>query len=62
MNAVISGALASSDVGVASSARLIQMPRRRSRLRLDNATTTPAMAMPIVLAFTATPIMTGVVW
>ena len=47
----------SSVVGMASTARLIQMPLRRSMLRPNSATTMPAIAMPNVLALTAKPIV-----
>ena len=41
------------------SARLTAMPVRRSIRRLKKATTSPATAMPIVLALTARPIAAG---
>ena len=57
---VRSGATASSAVGIESSARLTRMPSRRSMRWLNNATTSPATAMPIVLALTAKPMAAGV--
>jgi len=60
VNVARSGATASSAVGIDSSARLARMPSRRLIRRLKNATANPAMAMPIVLAFTAKPIAAGV--
>ena len=47
---------ARSEVGTASTTRLIQMPFRRSILRPKNATPRLANAMPKVLALTAKPI------
>ena len=54
-----SGATASSAVGIASSARLTRMPRRRSIRRLKKATARPDTAMPMVLALTAKPMAAG---
>ena len=59
VNVVRSGATASSAVGTASSASAATMPRRRSMCRLKNATASPAIAMPIVLALTAKPMAAG---
>ena len=56
---VRSGAVASSVVGTESRARLTTMPVRRLIRRLKKATTSPATAMPIVLALTARPIAAG---
>jgi hypothetical protein len=56
---VRSGALASSAVGIASRTRLKRMPRRRSICGLRKPTTSPAIAIPSVLALTATPISAG---
>ncbi len=53
------GALASSAVGIARTARLISMPSRRSIFLLKIATQSPAIAMPSVLALTAEPIAAG---
>ena len=53
----MSSVIESSVVGMASTARLIQMPLRRSMLRPNSATTMPAIAMPNVLALTAKPIV-----
>lgn len=49
----------SSRVGIASSARLIQTPARRSILWLISATTRPEIVMPTVQALTAVPITAG---
>jgi hypothetical protein len=53
------GALASSVVGTASRTRLTRMPSLRSICGLKRPTTRPAIAMPMVLAFTAKPIAAG---
>ena len=60
VNVVRSGATASSAVGTDSAARLTRIPSRRSIRRLNKATSSPATAMPIVLALTAKPIAAGV--
>ena len=60
VNTVRSGALASSVVGIASRTRLTRMPNRRSMCGLRKPTTSPATAMPMVLALTAKPIAAGV--
>jgi hypothetical protein len=57
---VRSGALASSAVGIESSASATRMPRRRSIMRLNQAMPRLATAMPMVLALTAKPIAAGV--
>ena len=54
------GATASRVVGTARIARLSRMPRRRSMCWLKKPTTSPAIAIPIVLALTAKPIAAGV--
>ena len=54
------GATASRLVGTASSRRLARMPILRSICGLKDPTTSPAIAMPIVLALTAKPIAPGV--
>ena len=54
-----SGATESMTVGMASRARLIQMPRRRSMRPLTRATARLDTAMPRVHALTATPIAAG---
>ena len=53
------GAEASRLVGIASTARLTRMPSRRSICGLKNPTTSPATAMPMVLALTAKPMAAG---
>ncbi len=60
VNTVRFGALASSVVGIASRTRLTRMPRRRSMCGLKKPITSPAIAMPMVLALTAKPIAAGV--
>ncbi len=60
VNVVRSGATASSAVGIDSNVRLARIPRRRSMRLLKNATASPAMAMPMVLALTAKPMAAGV--
>ena len=47
-------------VGNASRIRLTRMPSLRSIWGLKKPTTSPAMAMPMVLALTAKPIAAGV--
>ena len=53
------GATDSNRVGTASSARLIQIPRRRSMRPPRSATARLDMAMPRVHAFTAKPMAAG---
>ena len=53
------GADASKAVGIASNVRLTRMPRRRSICGLKKPTTSPAIAMPMVVALTANPIAAG---
>jgi hypothetical protein len=54
------GATASRLVGIASTRRLARMPVLRSMCGLKDPTTSPATAIPIVLALTAKPIAPGV--
>jgi hypothetical protein len=61
VNTAMFGIVASSSVGIDSNIRLSRMPPRRSMRRPMNAMENPAIAMPIVLAFTAKPIAAGVV-
>jgi len=62
VNTIRSGATVRSDVGIASRARLIQLPLRRSIRRLTRATRRPAAAMPMVLALTAKPMAARLTW
>ena len=54
------GADASRLVGTARTARLRRMPSLRSICGLKKPTTSPATAMPMVVALTANPIAAGV--
>ncbi len=60
VNVVKSGAIASNAVGIDNKARLIRIPSLRLMRWLNNETTSPATAMPMVLEFTAKPIAAGV--
>jgi hypothetical protein len=57
---VKSGATASSAVGTERMDRLIKMPNRRLMCWLNRETTSPAIAMPMVLELTANPMAPGV--